>query len=182
MKLLTQTIYSQLPKLYATEAVALKDKEIVCKFFNPCGAGTWYVIEGQQKEDDFIFFGLVDLHEKEFGYFSLNELEALRLPFGLAIKRDIHFSQSKVEKFWGGGYYTIQEQKLNFSEARRLYKKACGKGVMPACYNLGILEGKQGNYSEAKKFFTKVCDAGSSSLSPVARSKPAITATGVEEK
>ncbi|HAZ12124.1 MAG TPA: hypothetical protein DCY86_04995 [Bdellovibrionales bacterium] len=100
MKLLTQAIKNQLPKLYATEAIPLKEKEIVCKFFNPCGAGTWYVIEAEQQEDDTIFFGLVDLHEKEFGYFSLNELESIRLPFGLRIERDIHFSKSKVEKFW----------------------------------------------------------------------------------
>ncbi len=101
MKLLTQAIRNQLPKLYATEAIPLKEKEIVCKFFNPCGAGTWYVVEGQQEEDDFIFFGLVDLHEKEFGYFSLNELEALRLPFGLNIERDRHFEITKVAQVWG---------------------------------------------------------------------------------
>ncbi|HAZ13246.1 MAG: hypothetical protein A2X86_00540 [Bdellovibrionales bacterium GWA2_49_15] len=100
MKLLTSAIKNQLPKLYATEAIALKDKEVVCKFFNPCGVGTWYVIEGQQEEDDFIFFGLVDLHEKEFGFFSLRELESLKVPFGLTIERDIHFSQAKVQEFW----------------------------------------------------------------------------------
>ena len=100
MKLLTEEIKKQLPKLYATENIPLKDKEIVCKFFNPCGIGTWLVVEGQQEEDDFIFWGLATIHEQEWGYFSLNELEALKLPFGLRIERDIHFTKSKAEKFW----------------------------------------------------------------------------------
>jgi len=75
---------------------------ILTIFFNPCGAGTWYVIEGNQEEDDFIFFGLVDLHEQEFGYFSLKELESIRLPFGLKIERDLHFSNTLIGDVWEG--------------------------------------------------------------------------------
>ena len=100
MKLLTQEIKRKLPKIYATEQIPLPEKTIICKFFNPCGIGTWYCIEGQQEEDDFIFFGLVDLHEKEFGYFSLRELEEINLAMGLKIERDLWFSPSKVSKFW----------------------------------------------------------------------------------
>lgn len=100
MKLLTKEIKNKLPKLYETESISLKEKEIVCKFFNPCGVGTWYVIEGQQEEDDFIFWGLVDLHVHEFGYFSLKELEAINLPLGLKIERDIYFEITKVSEFW----------------------------------------------------------------------------------
>lgn len=100
MKLLTKEILKKLPKLYATESIPLKEKEVVCKFFNPCGAGTWYVLEGQEEDGDFIFFGLVDLHEKEFGYFSLNELQSLKLPFGLTIERDIHYVVKKVAHYW----------------------------------------------------------------------------------
>jgi len=100
MKLLTKEIKNKLPKLYETESVPLKEKEVICKFFNPCGAETWYVIEGQQEEDDFIFWGLVDLHEQEFGYFSLNELESINLPFGLGIERDMHFEPNKAAQFW----------------------------------------------------------------------------------
>lgn len=101
MKLLTKTLKKQIPAIYATESVPLKEKEIVCKFFNPSGTGTWYVIEGQEEEGDFIFFGLVDLHEKEFGYFSLNELESINLPLGLKIERDRWFDSCKVSQVWG---------------------------------------------------------------------------------
>lgn len=99
MKLLTKELTTKLPKLYSTDSIPLEEKEIICKFFNPCGAGTWYVLEGEAQDDDFIFFGLVDLHEKELGYFSLNELQSVRLPFGLKIERDIHFSNSKLGQF-----------------------------------------------------------------------------------
>ncbi len=99
MKLLTEQLKSKMPKIYETDYIPLTDKIIICKFFNPCGSGTWYVLEGQEEEDDFIFFGLVDLHEKEFGYFSLSELEGIRLPLGLRIERDIYFEQQKVSKY-----------------------------------------------------------------------------------
>ena len=102
MKLLTGEIKNKLPKIYETESIPLKEKEIICKFFNPCGSGTWYAIEGQQEDDDFIFFGLVDLHEKEFGYFSLKELESIRLPFGLKIERDRMLAEHKVSEVLGG--------------------------------------------------------------------------------
>lgn len=100
MKLLTKELKKQIPALYSTESIPLKEKIAVAKFFNPMGAGTWYVIEGQEEDGDFIFFGLVDLHEQEFGYFSLNELQSIRLPFGLKIERDIHFSQEKIANLW----------------------------------------------------------------------------------
>ena len=100
MKLLTKEILKKLPKLYATESIPLKEKEVICKFFNPCGTGTWYVLEGQEEDGDFIFFGLVDLHEKVFGYFSLNELQSLKLSFSLTIERDIQHTVKKVAHYW----------------------------------------------------------------------------------
>jgi len=98
MKLLTKKIKAKLPAICATENIPLNEKIVLCKFFNPCGAGTWYVIEGEKDEDDFIFWGLVDLHEREFGHFSLNELMNLRLPFGLQIERDLYFSDTLLKK------------------------------------------------------------------------------------
>ena len=66
MKLLTNDIKRSLPALYSTENIPANMKTILAKFFNPVGAGTWYVVEGDEQEDgDWVFFGLVDLQEKE---------------------------------------------------------------------------------------------------------------------
>jgi hypothetical protein len=97
MKLLTDEIKSSLPALYSTEGDG--DKKIVCKFFNPVGAGTWYICEGQEQANgDWLLFGLCDLGfgMPEWGYVSLNELESVSLPFGMGIERDIFFSPNTL--------------------------------------------------------------------------------------
>jgi Protein of unknown function (DUF2958) len=61
----------------------------VVKFFNPLGQGVWLATE--LDEDGDTLFGLADLGEPELGSFSLAEMMAVRLPFGLGIERDILF-------------------------------------------------------------------------------------------
>lgn len=60
----------------------------VVRLFNPCGAATWLATE--LDEDGDTLFGLADLGFgcPELGYFSISEIEAVRLPFGLGIERD----------------------------------------------------------------------------------------------
>lgn len=88
--LLTKALRTALPALYATEKTRAEDKVLVVKFFNPCGAGTWYAAEFDGEDT---FFGLVTgLGHPEWGYFSLSELASIRLRFGLRIERDIHWN------------------------------------------------------------------------------------------
>src|SRR3546814_9982946 len=61
----------------------------VVRFFNPLGIGTWLATE--LDEDGDTLFGLADLGEPELGSFSLSEMAALRLSFGMGIERDILF-------------------------------------------------------------------------------------------
>lgn len=89
MKLLTKEIEATLPKLKATESQ--EDALAVVKFFTPFSNWTWYVIEGEREGDDFVFFGLVDGHEEELGYFRLSELESVTGPGGLKIERDLYW-------------------------------------------------------------------------------------------
>jgi hypothetical protein len=96
MKLLTKAIEKKLPDLYATEGIPLKDKEVIVKFFCPWNQWTWYAVEGQQDDDCFRFWGLVVGFEKEFGYFTLHELEGIRGPAGLRIERDLHYEGHKI--------------------------------------------------------------------------------------
>ena len=67
------------------------DHAPVVKFFNPVGAATWLLSE--LDEDGDTLFGLCDLGFgcPEMGSASLAEIAAVKLPFGLAIERDLHF-------------------------------------------------------------------------------------------
>ena len=74
------------------------DADIVVKYFNPYGRGTWYVLEGEKREDgDWELYGIADLgYGQEYGYFMLSELENLRpSPWG-GIERDMYFGKKKV--------------------------------------------------------------------------------------
>ena len=105
MKLLTPELRQQLPPLYAQEHA--RDPIVCAKFFTPSSSWTWYVTEGSaeddpdnpdQGEEDFIFFGFVIGFEKEWGYFSLNEMESARGPFGLSIDRDLYFTPGPLSQ------------------------------------------------------------------------------------
>jgi hypothetical protein len=78
--------------LYETEDKTPEEVQVIAKFFNPVGAGTWFAVEFDP--DERIFFGYVNLGDDdcaELGYFSLDELEAIKLPGGLTIERDRYF-------------------------------------------------------------------------------------------
>ena len=91
MQLITSELEKQFPPLYSTEKKEPKDIKIVAKFFDPCSGWTWYATEYDPK--DRIFFGLVRGFEVEMGYFSLDELEAVRGKLGLGIERDLFFGK-----------------------------------------------------------------------------------------
>ena len=72
----------------------------VLKLFNPLGAATWIATE--LDEDDDSLFGLADLGFgcPELGSFSLREIAAIRLPFGLGIERDLGFVPLQPLSVW----------------------------------------------------------------------------------
>lgn len=96
MKLLTPQLRAALPPLYSQEKV--QDPIANIKYFTPFSSWTWFATEGQQEDDDFIFFGLVVGHETEWGYFLLSELESVRGPFGLRIERDLYFTPRPISE------------------------------------------------------------------------------------
>jgi len=90
MKLLTKELLERFNQIGRQEEV--KDPLVVAKFFNPTGAGTWYATEYEPESK--MFFGYVSIFgdwNDEWGYFSLEELESLKGPFGLGIERDLYF-------------------------------------------------------------------------------------------
>ena len=103
MKLLTKEIRRKLPPLRSQNG---KNSKAVAylKMFTPDSSWTWYALEGSpilndsDLEIDFYFFGLVDGHEKELGYFSLKELESVKGPMGLPIERDLYWKPKTLEE------------------------------------------------------------------------------------
>lgn len=72
----------------------------VVKLFNPPSAGTW--LATKLYDDGDTLFGLGDLGFgcPGLGTFSLSEIERIRLPFGLAIERDIGFATTSRLPVW----------------------------------------------------------------------------------
>jgi hypothetical protein len=99
MKLLTKEVLDLFEKVGSQDDVPLDDRIVVCKFFNPTGAGTWFATSYDPKEK--IFYGYVSIfgdHNDEWGSFSLEELENYRGLFGLGIERDIYFIPAKFSE------------------------------------------------------------------------------------
>ena len=103
MKLLTKELRSKLPPLYSQDGKGGKAVAYL-KLFTPSSSWSWYATEGepvldeQSREVDYRFFGLVDGHCKELGYFSLSELESVNGPMGLPIERDLHWNPKTLEE------------------------------------------------------------------------------------
>lgn len=96
MKLMTNVILCRFKAQGDCRNKKPAEVKVIAKFFNLCGAGTWYATE--YNPEDRCFFGLAVLHEAELGYFSLDEMESIKLPFGLTIERDLHFGYDTTLK------------------------------------------------------------------------------------
>lgn len=98
MKLMTKAIEKKFEKfpLYSQDGMG-EEAEVVVKFFNPAGRGTWLITEGEKLENgDWLFFGYCYIYEWEWGEVLLSQLQNMKLPFGLSIERDLHCKGKKV--------------------------------------------------------------------------------------
>lgn len=94
MKLITKALRRKLPPLYSQDG---KEGKAIAqaKFFTPDSSWTWYATEF---DGDDTFFGLVDGHEKELGYFLLSHLRSIRGKLGLPIERDLYFTPKPLDE------------------------------------------------------------------------------------
>ena len=95
MELLPVELQHQLPKLYAQEGA--EDHFVYIKYFFPAANWTWFVTEGEPHGNDFLFFGYVIGLEKEWGYFTLQQLEEIKFR-GLTVERDLYFKQETFSR------------------------------------------------------------------------------------
>ena len=97
MKLMTKELERRFTQVGSQAEV--KDPLIIAKFFNPCGAGTWYATEYDFNTRT--FFGYVSIFgdwNDEWGSFSLGELESYRGPLGIGIERDLYFVEKPASQ------------------------------------------------------------------------------------
>ena len=94
MKLLTKAIINKATKQYPLGADM--EQMVVAKFFNPCGRGTWYLMN---MDGDYCW-GICHIYEWEIGSFSIGELKGISMPYGLKIERDMYFKPVKASELW----------------------------------------------------------------------------------
>lgn len=99
-RLLPEELARTLPALYSQEDQGENALAIV-KFFTPWTNWTWYASEYDPTTR--IFFGLVHGFEREYGYFSLDELEALRGPGRRMVERDPDWRPKRLADCGRGG-------------------------------------------------------------------------------
>ena len=75
----------------------LEKQNVVAKFFNPTGDGTWYLMNMKDRN---YAWGIVNWVGLEIGSFSINELEEVKLPFGMGIERDLYFEEKPAIDIW----------------------------------------------------------------------------------
>ena len=125
MKLFNKTIDRQLFKQYPLGS-DLSKQEVVAKIFNPSGAGSWYILNSDPNDPDYLW-AIVDLgYGAEVGSVSRSDLETYRGRFGLGFERDLSFDTVNAEelyeglrqgKFYGKGGNLSRDRKfLNHSQ------------------------------------------------------------------
>ena len=92
--LLSSAELAALPPLYSTEHTPSGEVMLHVKLFDPCSAWTWYIAEAGQDPHtgQWILWGYVIGHEREWGWFDLAELGSVRNRLGLPLERDRYFT------------------------------------------------------------------------------------------
>ena len=97
MKLLTKTLIKQIPTLDETAEQGIDESFAYVKIFNPMGNHQWFITAYDPEQN--LAFGYVNLNDPqmaELGYISMQELEEIKLPFGMKLERDRGFSKTPL--------------------------------------------------------------------------------------
>ena len=97
MRLMTKTLEKRFAKIGSQENS--NDPIIIAHYFNPTGAGDWWATE--YYPEDRRIFGYASIFNDwcdEWGYTSLDELEAYKGPWGLGIERDLYWTEKRASE------------------------------------------------------------------------------------
>jgi hypothetical protein len=167
MKLFTKEIDSKLFEQYKMGS-DLENQKVVAKIFNPYGRGTWYLLNSDPQDPDYIW-AIVDFFEVEMGSVSRSELQGIKVPpFGLGLERDMSFTPINAKELFegllNGEHYKDGGIMLDkdFTAIEKEYKEnednnAHSENVVLLAENFGTEEEK----AEAKKILEKHNEEGS---------------------
>jgi predicted AlkP superfamily pyrophosphatase or phosphodiesterase len=85
-----------IPKLYGTDFITPESKLIYAHFF--IGGCDWWIAEHDGAD---LFFGYANLGDDanaEWGYISFSELKSLRLPNGMEVDYDLHWTIKRASE------------------------------------------------------------------------------------
>jgi hypothetical protein len=119
MKLFTEDIDKKLFEQYS-EGNDLENQVVVAKIFNPYGRGTWYLLNSDPDDPDYLW-AIVDLFEVELGSVSRSELESIKVPpFNQHLERDLGFKPVNALELFN---YLIENKKKNrmMAEGGKVY-------------------------------------------------------------
>jgi hypothetical protein len=167
MKLFTKEIDSKLFEQYK-KGSDLENQKVVAKIFNPYGRGTWYLLNSDPQDPDYIW-AIVDFFEVEMGSVSRSELQGIKVPpFGLGLERDMSFTPINAKELFkgllSGEHYKDGGIMLDkdFNAIEKEYKEnednnAHSENVVLLADNFGTEEEK----AEAKEILEKHNEEGS---------------------
>ena len=98
MSLLTKQQQTKLQKQYSKGSDF--NQKVIAKIFNPTGAGTWYLINQNPDDPDYLWC-VADLGMgHEMGSVLLSELESIRGIFDIPLERDKWFDEMTVKELY----------------------------------------------------------------------------------
>jgi hypothetical protein len=139
MKLFTKEIDKKLFAQYS-KGSDLSNQMVVAKIFNPYGRGTWYLINSDEDDPDYLW-AIVDLFEVEVGSVSRKELESIKIkPFNFGLERDLSFRPRNAEEVFKGllsGKTYAKGGKLKYDPSRDIVAIAIKDGPFTMMFTKG---------------------------------------------
>ncbi|TFH48543.1 MAG: DUF2958 domain-containing protein [Lysobacterales bacterium] len=166
MRLITKAVavaLAKADKAFVESEDGVTTDEIAVKFFNPCGAATWWIVRGTPLDEhgeimmdaagdpdysrpmeaaDWHLFGFCDLGDRqcaELGYTLLSQLQEIRGPFGLGIERDRYFTGSLKAVMAGYGYGKPETVKIEVQAIAVTDNLHYEDGGVAGVYNFNVV-------------------------------------------
>lgn len=125
MKLFTKDIDKKLFKQFEFGS-DLENQMVVAKIFNPYGRGTWYIINSDPNDPDYLWC-IANFYEVEMGSVLRSELENIRIsvgPYKFPLERDLGFTPVNAAELFKNlyeGKTYAKGGKVNFNQGSGRY-------------------------------------------------------------